>query len=324
MKLSIRQFQYVCEVADSGSIRSASATFNISPSSILAAIAIAETEISAPIFTRKASKGMFVTPLGEQFIAAAREVLVAAQEFDRSIERLSPRQEILRVGCYEPISFLFFPQFIGTYRARGGSSEIELHEGSREQIEEWLAAGNIDLAIFYDTKLPAQSGWLPICRIPPHALLHASDPLAAQPLVALADLIARPLILPNVRYAVDYITSLFERLERGPECVLRTKSYEGVCSAVASGLGYSIMIMKPIGSVASFANTVRIPIIDDIAPSILVLADNYGKQKPKAVQQFADMLFNFFEDLGPSGFSISRPSLVDRNLMCRRDAKDSA
>lgn len=267
---------------------------------------------------------MFVTPRGEKFIAAAHAVLAAGREFDRSIQRLSTNaSDVLRIGCYEPLSFLFLAQFMRKYRERGGSSEFELREGSREQIEGWLTAGTVDLAVFYDTKLPEQSGWQPVCRIPPHALLHASDPLAAQPFVTLADLVTRPLVLPNLPYAVDYIMSLFDGLERRPDCVLKMKSYEGVCTAVGSGLGFSILIMRPIGSVASYANTVRIPILDDIEPSILVLADTYGERKPRAIQKFTDMLFDFFEDLGPSGFSIFPPTRDGHELMCRR-AKDGA
>jgi molybdate transport repressor ModE-like protein len=52
MNISLRQIRYIHVVSECGSIQSASRDLRISPSSILAAIEIAETELGAKIFDR--------------------------------------------------------------------------------------------------------------------------------------------------------------------------------------------------------------------------------------------------------------------------------
>ncbi|TIU31454.1 MAG: LysR family transcriptional regulator, partial [Mesorhizobium sp.] len=111
MNLTIRQLRYVCEVARLGSVLAASRSLYISQSSILAAITLAEAGMGARIFDRRPARGVSITPAGQRFVAAARIMLAAETEFNRSIGDLNGRvPKVLRIGCFEPFGALFMPE----------------------------------------------------------------------------------------------------------------------------------------------------------------------------------------------------------------------
>ncbi|HAT87046.1 MAG TPA: transcriptional regulator, partial [Rhizobiales bacterium] len=80
MRLTYRQVQYVREVARLKSVTAASRTMNISQSSILAAINVAEETTGVRLFYRRQGHGMELTPAGQDFLISARRFLSAGEE----------------------------------------------------------------------------------------------------------------------------------------------------------------------------------------------------------------------------------------------------
>jgi len=310
VNLTIRQLRYVSEVARLGSVQAASKALSISQSSILAAITQAEGELGARIFERRPARGVQITPAGERFVSAARVMLSAATEFSRSIGDLSDRvPQVLRIGCFEPFGALFVPEMLRSYIDQVGDVEIDLREGNQVQLQAWLAEGLIDLAILYDIGAIHTGSITRICKVPAHAVLHADDPLAAREAVTLADIATRPFILLDMPQTSTYLLTLFDILAKRPEVRFHTRSYETVRSAVASGFGMSILNMRPIGSATSDGPAiVRRPILDVLPPPSLIILDLYGTAKPLFVRLFIEILRNFFNRIGPSGFSVTLPA----------------
>jgi len=307
MNLSMRQLRYVCEVASLGSIQAASRALNISQSSILSAITLAEGEMGARIFERRPARGVQITPAGERFVSAARVMLSAATEFDRAIGVLVDRvPKVLRIGCFEPFGALFMPEMLRRYVDNVGDVEIELHEGDQVQLQAWLAEGKVDLAILYDIGSITTGTITRICKVPAHAVLHADDPLAACEAVRLADIAARPFVLLDMPQTASYLLTLFDILAKRPEVRFHTRSYETVRSAVASGFGMSILNMRPIGRAsADGPGIVRRPILDVLPPPSLIVLDLYGNSKPLFVRLFVEIVHRFFSEVGPQGFAVT-------------------
>lgn len=310
MNLTIRQLRYVCEVAQLGSVQAASKSLHISQSSILAAIALAEGEMGARLFDRRPARGVQITPAGDRFVSAARVMLSAANEFGRAIGDLSGRvPKVLRIGCFEPFGALFMPEMLRKYVESVGDVEIDLQEGDQVQLQVLLAEGMIDLAILYDIGTINTDSVTPICKVPAHAVLHADDPLADKDAVWLSDLATRPLVLLDLPQTSTYLLTLFDILAKRPEVRFHTRSYETVRSAVASGFGMSVLNMRPIGrATADGHGIVRKPILDELPPPTLIIADMYGSAKPLFVRVFIESFQRFFRQVGPSSFSVTLPS----------------
>lgn len=309
MNLTIRQLRYVCEVARLGSVQAASKAMNISQSSILAAITLAEGDMGARMFERRPARGVQITPAGERFVSAARVMLSAATEFDRAIGDLSERvPQVLRIGCFEPFGALFMPEMLQSYVDQVGDVEIDLLEGNQVQLQAWLAEGLIDLAILYDIGSIQTGSITRICKVPAHAVLHADDPLAQRETVSLTDIATRPFILLDMPQTATYLLTLFDILAKRPDVRFHTRSYETVRSAVASGFGMSILNMRPIGSATSDGPAIaRRPILDELPPPSLIVLDLYGTSKPLFVRLFIEIMRNFFHQIGPERFSVTTP-----------------
>lgn len=318
MNITIRQLRYVCEVARLGSVQAASKALYISQSSILAAISLAEAEMGARIFDRRPARGVQITPAGERFVSAARMMLSAETEFKRAIGDLTDRvPKVLRIGCFEPFGALFMPEMLRKYVDSIGDVEIDLLEGDQMQLQTWLSEGLIDFAILYDIGPIHTDSITRICKVPAHAVLHADDPLAQRDAVWLSDIATQPFILLDMPQTATYLLTLFDILARRPEVRFHTRSYETVRSAVASGFGMSILNMRPIGrATADGQAIVRLPLLDELPPPTVVIIDMYGSAKPLFVRLFIDIFRRFFEEVGPSGFSVTVPE-KEPFLLCR-------
>ena len=140
-------------------------------------------------------------------------------------------------------------------------------------------------------------------------LSRADDPLVgSRDAVRLSDLATQPLVLLDLPQTATYLLTLFDILAKRPEVRFRTRSYETVRSAVASGFGMAILNMRPIGrATADGQCIVRKPILDDLPYPTLIIADMYGAGKPMFVRVFIEIFQQFFRDVGPSGFSVTMP-----------------
>jgi DNA-binding transcriptional LysR family regulator len=309
MKLSIRQLRYICEIAHQGSVLGASKALNISQSSIVAALELAEAELGTRIFDRRPARGATLTLAGENFIVAARALVNAAQDFSMAISDQRARMpKLLRIGCFEPFGALFMPEVLQRFVAAAGQDvDIDLREGDQEHLRDWLLAGQIDFAVQYNIGEIAKGSITHICDVPPHALLHADDPLARERAVSISALAERPLILLNLPQTSSYLIDIFRNAPTQPRVRLHTRSYETVRAAVASGLGMSILNMRPMGRASQDGSAiVRRPIIDDLAPAPLILADMCGRVKPQHLRKFIETLRGFFREAGDNAFVVRR------------------
>lgn len=310
MRLSIRQLRYICEIAHRGSISRAAQELSISQSSILAALELGEAELGARIFDRRPSRGMVLTPAGEGFIVAARAMLNAAAEFDAAINnqrRSMPK--VLRVGCFEPFGALFMPEVLRRFFDMAGHDiEIDLHEGDQNRLREWLIAGQIEFAVTYNLGDIGTGSFTRICDVPPHALLHVDDPLARQGAVTVQALSEKPMILLDMPQTVSYLVKIFDNVLVRPKVRLHTRSYETIRAAVASGFGMSVLNMRPLGGESQDGpRIVRRPILDDLPPAPLIVADMFGGLKPPHVALFIEVMRSFFRSIGPGAFAVTLP-----------------
>ncbi len=309
MQLTLRQIRYVAEVARLGSIQAAARALTISQSSILAAIARAEDDAGGALFDRRPARGVTVTPLGERFIHAARGLLAAEAEFARAIDVLAEATPpTVRIGCFEPFGPLFMTSIVRRYLDEVGPVEVSLMGGDQTEMHAWLAAGLVDVVVAYDIGPTFAATRTPVCKVPTHAILPAEDPLAGEPAVTIAALAERPLVLLDLPHTSHFLLAVFDLYGRRPRIQMRTRTYETVRSAVADGLGMSVLNMRPLsGASPDGRGLVRRPILDELPVPTLMVADIYGDHKPRFVHRLIRLIQRFFAEAGPQGFAVTLP-----------------
>ena len=307
MRLTFKQISYISEVARKGSITAACSDLRISQSSVLAAIKIAEEEIGTTIFVRRAGHGVEITPAGQKFLVSVRRLLAAGLDFDRTISEFSSEATpVIRVGCFSPFGGLLIPPVLRRFIDTNGDCEIVLLEGDQVQLRNWIMNGSVDLVVTYDIGEEYGSGITPICKLPAHALLRSDDPASKSPTISMAELAERPLILLDLPETRTYLMALFDFVATRPKIGLRTRSYETIRSAVSSGLGASILNIRPtLESSPDSPDLRRIPISDKLRQPTLLVADPYGESKPVYVRSFIHILHQYFAELGPERFAVA-------------------
>ena len=319
MRLTIKQIGYIREIARQGSISTASTKLNISQSSIIAAIKLAEEEAGTTLFTRRKGHGIGITPAGHRFLVLARRLLASSDEFMRSLDQFSTAPATtIRIGCFIPLGALLVPPVLKRFLEENGDCEIILLEGDQSQLRTWLATSVVDLVVTYDIGQEFGRSVTPICKCPTHGILNSKDPLSNQKSISIEELAKRPLILLDLPETRTYLMSLFDLSAHRPGIGLRTRSYETVRSAVSNGLGVSVLNIRPTrDTTPDSENLVRIPISDKLRQPTLLVADPYGDQKPGYVRKFIRILYQYFVDLGPEKFAVVLPE-HSSNLICPR------
>ncbi|MEO1641486.1 MAG: LysR family transcriptional regulator [Pseudomonadota bacterium] len=312
MRLTYRQIEYLHVAGSLGSITAASKALNISQSSVVAAINLAEDITGTSLFYRRKGHGMEVTPAGQKFLILARRVLATGDEFQKSLDAFSaPSTTTLRLGCFSPFGSILIPPVLKRFINENGSCQVTLLEGDQSELRNWLATGEVDLVVTYDIGEMYGVGVTPICRCPAHALLNASDPDSGKTSISIKALASKPHILLDLAETRSYLLALLDFAGERPDIVLRTRSYNTIRTAVANGLGASMLNLRPASSGSDSAELVRVPISDDLRAPTLVVADPYGDHKPAYVRSFIQVLFDYFAELGPAKFAVAMPDKHD-------------
>ena len=79
LRFTLRQLEYLVAVGHAGSVTLAAERMNVSAPSISTALAQLEAELGLPLFIRKHTQGMIVTPSGREIIREAISTLAAAR-----------------------------------------------------------------------------------------------------------------------------------------------------------------------------------------------------------------------------------------------------
>ena len=309
MSLSLRQIRYVHAVSEHGSIQAASRALRISASSILAAVQLAEDALGARIFDRHRANGMQLTPAGTRFVAEGARLLDAEREFERQVGILQTGlPPVLRIGCFEPFGAIFMTEALRHLLDPEMPLEINLVEGDQTQLLGWLHSGAVDLVVTYDIGSSFGDETTRICKVPVHALMRRDDPLSQRDSISLVELARHPIVLLNLPQTAAYLLAMFDIVGVKPKISFRTRSYETVRSAVASGFGSALLNMRPIGEAnADSPLLVRVPLSDDLPAPTLLIADLYGAMKPKGLRRVIDIIVSLFAGSDPRTFAVATP-----------------
>jgi LysR family nitrogen assimilation transcriptional regulator len=91
--LNLHHLEFVVGVAERGGFRRAASDLHISQSALSRAVATIEARVGAPLFHRSGG-GVTLTPVGEAYVAAAREVLEAHRALELAVSVAAGRQAV--------------------------------------------------------------------------------------------------------------------------------------------------------------------------------------------------------------------------------------
>jgi len=274
MRFTLRQLSYFIAAGETGSVTRAAEQVNISQPSISAAISHLETEFGVQLFVRHHAQGLSLTPAGQRLLVAAKEAVRASYGlYDVASAAMGAVAGPINVGSFRTFAPLIIPELWQRFTASYPEVRMHVIEGSEAELLEGLRTAKIDIALTYGMSMSADMEFVPLAELPTYILLSARHPLAARPSLRLAELQDEPFVLLDLPLSRQYFLSIFDRAGVVPRLAVETASPEALRSYVGTGIGFSLMTMRPRNMSAENGHPLAyVTLEDDCPPMKLGLA----------------------------------------------------
>lgn len=125
--------------------RKAADILNLTPSAVSHCISNMEEELGFPLFIRKKNK-ISLTSNGEILLQYVRQLLKTEEVVNQAIDELKGLQRgIVRLGCFNSVCNKWIPGLIKDFNNEYPGIEVEIFQGTYEDIVLWLNTGDIDI-----------------------------------------------------------------------------------------------------------------------------------------------------------------------------------
>ena len=138
-------------VARQGSFNKAAQQLHLTPSAISHAIAVMEAELGFTLFNR-GKNGVTMTSYGASLYPSIRAVLNSDEALQQSIARLNGLEKgKVKLGAFNSVCAGMLPGILKGFMAQYPQIEVEVYQGTYDDVKEWLRTGQIDLAFLSST-----------------------------------------------------------------------------------------------------------------------------------------------------------------------------
>jgi len=198
--MQLRTLRYFKELANSTSLRKASARLHVAPTAISRQIEALEHHFGAPLFER-GPRGIRLTEEGE-FLAERVDMVL--RELDLVKTLISERRNLdagtVTVFTTEGVVSGLLAPVLAAFTRRYPNIQFDITVATARETLDALSQGRADLAIGY--YLPHRDDIEKIAHVDVwhHVLVKAGHPLCSQSSVTLAELVNEPLAVPDAAF----------------------------------------------------------------------------------------------------------------------------
>jgi DNA-binding transcriptional LysR family regulator len=194
--MDIRQLKTFVEVATNGSYARTAAIVGVAQSALSRQISALERAIGDRLFHRT-GRGVVLTELGERMLPRARALVADAEAWTDAArgERAEPHGEVT-LGAVPVASRGLIAAITGEIRNSLPGIRLRALEGYSGQVEEWLAAGRVEIGIYNRYRRGRIANAEVLARTEVHLITRRSHPMARRREVAVRALADVPLALP--------------------------------------------------------------------------------------------------------------------------------
>lgn len=271
--LTLRHYEYIVAVANTGSMSAAAQSLNVSQPALSVAVQTVENHLGKTLFIRRKGVPIRATGFAHSFVQKAEALIAIASELEDAQKASAMKRETLRLGCFVDLAPGWLAPTVKVLRSAMPDLKVELVVADFERLAAEIASGGLDLAITYDLGLDATYERRRLARVRPFAFMGKEDVLAGRESVTLAELADRPLILFEEGLSIRHMLGLFAAQNLRPRIAHRVASLEVMRSFAANGEGVGISYSAPGGSKSyDGAEVVRLPISDPAVEEDIVAA----------------------------------------------------
>jgi LysR family nitrogen assimilation transcriptional regulator len=194
--MEFRQLRTFVEVAANGSYARTSAIAGIAQSALSRQMSALERGIGGRLFHRT-GRGVVLTELGERMLPRARALVAdaAAWQDDARHERAQPHGEVT-LGVVPVASRGLIASLAAELRQLYPGIRLRALEAYSGQVEEWLASGRIEIAIYNRYRRGRVANAEALARAEVHLIVRRDHPMARRRELAVRAFAEIPLAMP--------------------------------------------------------------------------------------------------------------------------------
>jgi DNA-binding transcriptional LysR family regulator len=194
--MDIRQLKAFVEVATNSSYARTAAIVGMAQSALSRQISALERGIGGRLFHRT-GRGVVLTELGERMLPRARALVADAAAWQDAAtgERAEPHGEVT-LGVVPVVSRGLIAALAAELRTHYPAIRLRALEGYSGQVEEWLAADRVEIAIYNRYRRGRIARAEPLARADVHLIVRRDHPMARKREIAVRALAEIPLALP--------------------------------------------------------------------------------------------------------------------------------
>ncbi|KAB2486587.1 LysR family transcriptional regulator [Priestia endophytica] len=148
MVMNMNNLELFMKVAEKMSITEASKELFISQPAVSKAVKSLETHLNIKLFIRDKKNGLMLTEVGKEILVLARQM----KGIENKIYQVANQENKLlsgkiKVGSFPAASTNILPTTLASFRAKYPFVNIELIEGTSNQIKRWVEDRTVDMGI---------------------------------------------------------------------------------------------------------------------------------------------------------------------------------
>ena len=156
--MTLLSYQIFKTVSEAGSFHKAADILGLTPSAISHAVSAMEKELGFSVFTRGKS-GVKLTTYGDHLLPYVNAVINSDESLQQAIAEFNGlKQGTVKVGVFSSVCTNWMPGIINSFGAKYPGIEIELFQGTYDDVSYWIKNGVVDFG-FLST---SSAGDLPI------------------------------------------------------------------------------------------------------------------------------------------------------------------
>ncbi len=161
--MTLLEYRIFHTVTQQGSFARAAQVLHLTPSAISHAVSSMEESCGFALFVR-GKGGVSLTRSGEALYPVIRQVLSADDALAQIVDELKGVQRgTVRIGAFNSVCMSWLPQIVTSYKRKFPGVNIEIHQGTYDDVIAWIKTGTVDLG-FLSTKSTRELSVHPLYR----------------------------------------------------------------------------------------------------------------------------------------------------------------
>ena len=201
--MDLKQIEYFVQVAELGSFTRAAGVLRVAQPALSRQVRSLEVELRQNLFERN-GRGVTLTDAGSRLLAHGRGILQQVQRARQELEALrGTAAGALALGLPPSLSRSLTAPLVEAFRARLPAATLTVVEGLSSYMVEWLVQGRVDCAAVYNATPSPAVELQPVLeeRLYLVSARGKARPAVGPP-VSLAEVAARPLVIPTRPHAI--------------------------------------------------------------------------------------------------------------------------